>query len=109
MSRRWLLSLLCLSLVALVFTKTARAHSDIRAYEAKTKLTFQELVPQLSLAVVNGSGPKLSTLVQVEFVAPNDTVVDAVFKPQSVQVIKHLNIKFLTKSTNANLMTKEST
>src|SRR6185369_3824540 len=40
MSRRWLLSLLCLSLGALFFVQSTRARYDLRVDEAKTKLKF---------------------------------------------------------------------
>jgi hypothetical protein len=78
MSRRWLLSLLCLSLSALFFVQSTRARYDLRVDEAKTKLTFQELAPQLSLAVVNGSGELVSTLVHAELVHTHDSVVASV-------------------------------
>lgn len=84
MSRRWLLSLLCLSLGALFLVQPTRARYDLRVDEAKTKLTFQELAPDLSLAVVNGSGRTLAMTVHVELVDPNDAVAVAVTKKLSL-------------------------
>src|SRR5512147_2094026 len=84
MSRRWLLSLLCLSLGALFLVQPTRARYDLRVDETKTKLTFQELAPELSLAVVNGSGRTLAMTVHVELVDPNDAVAVAVTKKLSI-------------------------
>src|SRR4029078_8378817 len=75
MSRLWLLSLLCLSLGALCFVQLTRARCNFRVDEAKTKRTFQELAQRLSLAVLNGSGKVISTMVHLELVETNDVVI----------------------------------
>jgi hypothetical protein len=75
MSRLWLLSLLWLSLGALSFVQPTRARYDLRVDEAKTKLTLQKLAPQLSLAVVNGSGHVISPMVHIELVDTSDAVI----------------------------------
>ncbi|HSE22364.1 MAG TPA: alpha-2-macroglobulin family protein [Pyrinomonadaceae bacterium] len=80
MSRLWLLSLLCLSLDALFFVQPTQARYDLSVNEAKTKLTFQELAPQLSLAVVNGSGKLISTMVHIELVDTSEAVISRPIK-----------------------------
>src|ERR1700752_1307064 len=78
MGRKWLLSLLCLLVVCLlVVVQSTSARFELRVNEAKTKLTFNELAPELALVVENGGKPLVAE-IKVELIDTGNRVVAAV-------------------------------
>ena len=72
MSRRWLLSLLCLSLFVLCLVPLTRAGGDVRINEADTRILLDKEPAEVLLAIENSSGETLNAKVQVELLEPNN-------------------------------------
>jgi len=74
MSRRWLLSLVCLSISSLLFVQVSSARLSLKVNEAATRFSFKELAPEVSLVVENGSDEATSAVVRLELVDPANNV-----------------------------------
>jgi len=74
MSRRWLLSLLCLSVSLLLFTQLTHARGALTVNEAATRFLLDGEQPRVSLAVENASGESLNAIVHLELLDPNDRI-----------------------------------
>src|SRR6266566_6429111 len=78
MGRRWLLSLLCLSL-ALVFVQFATANSGLHVNEPATRFLIQTQT-LVSLEVVNPAGQDLSVRLKLELLDPKDDIRGLAFR-----------------------------
>jgi hypothetical protein len=74
MSRRWLLSLLCLVLLILAFVQLTRARGELRVDEANTAIYLEQHPAQVVLAVENPS-TAINANVQLELLDPSDKIV----------------------------------
>ncbi|HXC71592.1 MAG TPA: MG2 domain-containing protein [Pyrinomonadaceae bacterium] len=72
MSRRWLLSLLCLSLFVLCLVPLTRAGGDVRVNEADTRILLDQDPAQVLLAVENSTGVTVNVRVEVELLDPQN-------------------------------------
>src|ERR1051325_554918 len=70
MSRRWLLLLLCLSVLFLSLVPLTRARGELRVNEALTRILFQKEPAEVLLAVENSSGQVLNARVEVALIDP---------------------------------------
>lgn len=75
MSRRWLLSLLCLAVPLLLFVQLTRARGVVRVNEAKTRVLLQKEPAEVRLAIENLSDENLNVGVQVEVLDPRNHVL----------------------------------
>ena len=71
MSRRWLLSLLCLSVSVLCLVPLTRAGGDVRVNEADTKFLLDKDPAEVVLAIENSTGKTMDARVVVELLDPN--------------------------------------
>jgi hypothetical protein len=74
MSRRWLLSLLCLSVPLLLSVQLSRAGGMLKVNETATRFSLREDNPRVSLAVVNGFDKPFQAEVQLELLDPAGVV-----------------------------------
>src|SRR6267142_5172722 len=74
MNRRWLLSLVCLSISLLLFAQVSSARIGLKVNEAATRFSFKELAPEVSLVVENGSNQAFSAVVRLELLDPSNKV-----------------------------------
>jgi len=72
MSRRWLLSLLCLSVFVLCLVPLTRAGGDVRVNEAYTRVLLDQDPAEVLLVVENSTGNTLDARVEVELLDPNN-------------------------------------
>src|SRR5690349_17699625 len=75
MSRRGLLSLLCLSVFLLLLVPLTHAGGDIKVDESHTRILIQNEPIEVQLAVENSSGETLNATIQLELLDPRDRVV----------------------------------
>ena len=75
MSRRGLLSLLCLSVLLLLLVPLTHAGGDIRVDESRIRILVQNEPVEVQLAVENSSGQTLNATIQLELLDPQDRVV----------------------------------
>ena len=85
MSRRWLLSLLCLSVSLLLLVQLTRAHGELRVSEAKTRILLQKEPAEVLLAVENLSDEIQNTRVEVELLDPRNRVASNVTQIQAIE------------------------
>ena len=71
MSRRWLLSLLCLSVSVLCLVQLTRAGGDVRVNERETKFLLDKDPAEVVLAIENSTGKTMDARVVVELLDPN--------------------------------------
>lgn len=74
MSRRWLLSLLCLFVPLLLFVQLTGARGVLRVDEASCRILFQKEPAEVNLVIENLSGEALNSRVQVELLDPRDQI-----------------------------------
>ena len=74
MSRRWLLSLLCLSVFFLSLVQLTRARGEFKVSETNTRILFDKRSAKVVLAVENSTGETLNTNIELEVLDPRDTV-----------------------------------
>jgi len=74
MSRRWLLSLLCLSVPLLLFVQLTSARGALRVNEAAIRFLLRDEESQVALVVQNPSGKTLNAIVQLELLDPDGNV-----------------------------------
>ncbi len=85
MSRRWLLSLLCLSVSLPLLVQLTRARGELRVNEAKTSILLQKEPAEVLLAVENLSGEIQNTRVQVELLDPRNRIASNVTRIQAIE------------------------
>lgn len=85
MGRKWLLSLVCLSLCGLLFIPVSNARFELNVNEAATTISFQQLAPIVSLAVENGSDKAIPATIRVELLKPSNQPVCSVDQRLSLQ------------------------
>src|SRR5689334_7490733 len=105
MSRRGLLSLLCLSVLLLALVPLTHAGGEIKVDEARTRILIQKEPAEVQLAVENSTGETLNADVQLELLNPQDRVDAKSASTQRItpgsQTLK-LTLPFsLTKLTDA--------
>ncbi len=83
MSRRWLLSLLCLS-TALVFVQLSAANSALRVNERATKFLIQDQTI-VSLEVVNPANQNVAVHLKLELLDPRDNTRGLAMREQALQ------------------------
>ncbi len=75
MSRRWLLFLLCLSVLLLSLVPLTHAGGEVKVDESRTRILIQTEPVEVQLAVANSTGKTLTATVQLELLDPRDRVV----------------------------------
>src|SRR6476659_10850087 len=75
MSRRGLLSLLCLCVLALSLVPLTHAGGEIKVDESRTRVLIQKQLVEVQLAIENSTGESLNATVQLELLDPQDRVV----------------------------------
>jgi hypothetical protein len=75
MSRRGLLSLLCLSVFMLALVPLTHAGGEIRVDESRIRVLIQTQPIEVQLAVDNSTGETVNATVQLELLDPQDRVV----------------------------------
>ena len=75
MSRRWLLSLLCLSVLLLSLVPLTHAGGEVKVDESRTRILIQTDPIEIQLPVANSTGKTLTAAVQLELLDPRDRVV----------------------------------
>jgi hypothetical protein len=75
MSRRGLLSLLCLSVLLLSLVPLTHADGEVKVDESRTRVLIQTEPIEVQLAVANSTGRTLTAAVQLELLDPHDRVV----------------------------------
>jgi hypothetical protein len=74
MSRRGLLSLLCLSVLLLLLVPLTHAGGELKVDESRTRVLIQKEPIEVQLAVENSTGETLNANVQLELLNPQDRV-----------------------------------
>jgi len=74
MSRRGLLSLLCLSVLLLSLVPLTHAGGEIKVDESRTRVLIQTQPIEVQLAIENSTGQSLNATVQLELLDPHDRV-----------------------------------
>lgn len=82
MSRRWLLSLLCLSVLFVSLAPLTRARGELKVNEARTKLLLEPA--QLLLAVENSTGEALKAKVDLELLDTRDRRISEATSAQTI-------------------------
>jgi len=77
MSRSWLLSLLCLSILLILSTPPSRAGGALKLNEADTRLLLRDENPRVHLALENGVGKTVQAAIQVDLLDPHSVVIAA--------------------------------
>ena len=84
MSRRWLLSLLCLSVLITSLAPLTRARGELKVIESRTRFLLEREPAEVLLAVENSTGETLSGKVEVKLLDPQDRVISQVTAPHSI-------------------------
>jgi hypothetical protein len=74
MSRRWLLSLICISCALLFLSRVSNAKFELRVDEKLTRVFLKELAPDVSLVVENGSKDPVRVAISLQLLAPSNKV-----------------------------------
>lgn len=88
MSRRWLLSLLCLAVLFLSLVQLTRARDELRVNEAGSKIFLEKNPAEVLLAVGNPSTANVKANVELELLDPRD---NSIARTTQVQTIAHGN------------------
>jgi hypothetical protein len=86
MSRRWLLSLLCLALLFLSLVQLTRARGELRVNETSSSISFEQGPAEVYLAVENLSTASVNANVQLELLNPSNISVAKANKEQAIAV-----------------------
>jgi hypothetical protein len=78
MSRRWLLSLLCLSVLFVSLAPLTRARGELKVNEARTRFLLQKEPVEVLLAIENSSGESLNAKIDIELLDPQNRVISQV-------------------------------
>jgi hypothetical protein len=84
MSRRWLLSLLCLSVLIALLAPLTRARGELKVNEARTRFLLEKEPAEVLLAVENSTGETLNGKVEIEILDPQDRVIAKVDAVHSI-------------------------
>jgi hypothetical protein len=84
MSRRWLLSLTCLSVLITLLAPLTRARGELKVNEARTRFLLEKEPAEVLLAVENSTGETLNAKVEVEIRDPQDRRISQVNQVQSI-------------------------
>jgi len=84
MSRRWLLSLLCLAVLFLSLVQLTRARGELRVNETSSSIVFEKDPVEVLLAVENPSTATLNAIVQLELLDPRNKSVAKTTKVQPI-------------------------
>src|SRR6185369_9449209 len=84
MSRRWLLSLLCLSVFIALLAPLTRAGGELKVNEARSRFLLEKEPAEVLLAVENSTGEILNGKVELEIRDPQDRVISQVSSVQSI-------------------------
>src|SRR5215203_163312 len=74
MSHRWLLSLLCLSVLCLSLVQLTRASGALRVNEHLAKIVFEKGRAEVSLTVENSTGESLNATLKLKLLDPRNQV-----------------------------------
>ncbi len=83
MSRRWLLSLLCLSVVFLSFVQLTHSRAALRVNETSSKILFEKDPAEVVLAVENPAS-NVNANVQLELLDPDNKLIAKTAQGQSI-------------------------
>jgi hypothetical protein len=72
MRRRWLLSLLCLSVLFLSLVQLTRARGEFKVNETATRFLLEKEPAEVMLSVENSTGETLNARVEVEILDPKN-------------------------------------
>src|SRR4029078_8701137 len=84
MSRRWLLSLLCLSVFIALLAPLTRAGGELKVNEARSRFLLEKEPAEVLLAVENSTGEILNGKVELKILDPHDLVISKVSNVQSI-------------------------
>jgi len=84
MSRRWLLSLLCLAVPFLSLVQLTRARDELRVNEASSKIFLEKNPAEVLLAVENPSIGNVKANVQLELLDPRDKSIARTTQVQTI-------------------------
>jgi len=84
MSRRWLLSLLCLAILFLSLTQFTRARGELRVDETNSSMLLEKDPAEVLLAVDNPAGANVTANVQLELLDPRNTTVAKATEVQTI-------------------------
>lgn len=72
MSRRWLLSLLCLCVLSLSLVPLTRAVGELKVNESKTRVLLEKQPAVVSLVVENSTGELINASIDIDFLDPKN-------------------------------------
>lgn len=78
MSRKWLLSLICLAVSVVLFVTVTNAKFDLKVIETATTVSFQQPAPTVFLSIKNGNDKAVSAMVRVELLKPSNEAIGAI-------------------------------
>ncbi|HEU5459650.1 MAG TPA: MG2 domain-containing protein, partial [Pyrinomonadaceae bacterium] len=111
MSRRWLLSLLCLSLFVLCLVPLTRAGADVRVNEADTRILLDTEPAEVLLAIENSTGKTMDARVEVELLNANSlseaktTQIATIAKgTQKLSLFLPMSFSRLTATERSNIL-----
>ena len=84
MSRRWLLSLLCLSVLIVSLAPLTRARGELKVIEARTRFLLEKEPAEVLLAVENSTGETLHGKIEIKILDPQDRVISQVTSVHSI-------------------------
>lgn len=84
MSRRGLLSLLCLTVLALSLAPFTHAGGEIRVDESRIRVLIQKQTIEVQLAIENSTGESLNSTVNLELLDPRDRIAGRTSTPQQI-------------------------
>lgn len=103
MSRRWLLSLLCLCVLFLSLVQLTRARGEFKVNETTTKLLLDKKPAEVILAVENSTGETLKANVEIELFDPRNKSRANTSQVQSIGVgSQKLNLSLPITFVNLN-------
>ncbi|HEU4435558.1 MAG TPA: MG2 domain-containing protein, partial [Pyrinomonadaceae bacterium] len=84
MSRRWLLSLLCLAILFLSVTQFTRARGELRVDETNSSILLEKDPAEVLLAVENPAAANVTAKIQLELLDPRNTPVAKATELQTI-------------------------
>ena len=84
MSRRWLLSLLCLSVFFLSLVQLTGARGEFKVNESTTRILLDKKPAKVLLAVENSTGETLNTTVDIQLLDPRNNTRASLSQLQSI-------------------------
>ncbi|HEX6732754.1 MAG TPA: MG2 domain-containing protein, partial [Pyrinomonadaceae bacterium] len=103
MSRRWLLSLLCLSVLFLSLVQLTRARGEFKVNETTTRILLNDKLAGVMLAVENATGETLNASIQLELLDPRNKSRASTSQTQSISAgSQKLNLALPFSFSNLN-------